>query len=539
MIISNSRNWIQKSKIKLVQFLDRIQMSLIFDCFVISLIVAISFFLFDPGLDSNWGLIDDHEIMLFSPVYHPMSFSDVIPTLLTKTEISPDSTSVRFRPVYYFFRLLETRLWVAKAPFLWYLARIVIFIFFIIAIYFLIKQINGRLIAVLSAMVVMSFDFWNDIFSRLGPSETYVILGLTFFLLGFLILIKKTKSNFAWVLILLGTLIAIGSKENMAILLFPEIYLYLYFSRKSHKRSLFPLISVLISSLWTIWINAILFIRLKAYGLDYYGNSIGLSYRLAILGKYISNNSFLFVFIGVLLVIGVVGLVFFRSEKAKPLFINLMFCSMYILLLISSQQYFYSGVLRGRYYIPYALYLPFLISIAAYVLQNPPFFTNKIYYHLITLTISVAVLILFFHPASFFTLRKTSTVNSIVTNNFAVKIDDINYYLSKNKDTSVVFYGNNPGSDFEGIVSYTRFIRSDGFSGNVFIFRDPPLDYETSFSKLDAMLEKQLALWSQNGNAEEGITPLSQYSRNSTKCLLISFSATHPSSIHCGSVVNN
>ncbi|MBA3074405.1 MAG: hypothetical protein FP831_12460, partial [Anaerolineae bacterium] len=131
---------------KVFSIFDHVQIHYYFDSLIIGIVIAIAFFIFEPSLDSQWGILDDHEIIYYSPSSHPMGFSDLIPTLLTKTEISPSSTIPRFRPVYYFLRLVETRLWSSESPFPWYLARIFIYIFFMSVLYIFFKQFNGRLV---------------------------------------------------------------------------------------------------------------------------------------------------------------------------------------------------------------------------------------------------------------------------------------------------------------------------------------------------------------------------------------------------------
>lgn len=530
--------WFLKNRInKVLSFFDLVQFHHYFDCFIIGLIIAIAFFIFEPSLNSQWGILDDHEIMYFSPPSHPMGFIDLIPTLLTKTEINPSSTYLRFRPVYYFFRLIEVRLWSSDSPFPWYLARIFIYIFFISVLYIFFKQFNGRLTGGVLAILVALFDFWNGIFSRLGPAETYAIIGISFFMIGVLILLRNKGSNFARFLLMVGTVISIGSKENMIIILIPEIMVFGLFLRKPLKRDIFSLLMIFISLLTTLWVGLTIIFRIKLYGADFYGKSIGILDRILILNQYVAENYLLILFLGFILLIGILGAVLKQIENLRIRFLNLTFGSIGIFLLIISQQFFYSGSIWGRYNIPYALFLPFTLSLIANFLQNLPNNHNKYLSHLTTLGISAVIVLFFIHPGNIKTLRNISNEYAILTNQFASKLKEIKYFGSTNSDSAIVFYGNNPGNDYEKIISYIRFLRSDQFLNDILIYRDPPMDYQNSFSQLDASLEEQLVLWSELGKLDDGIRPISDYYKNPNNCLLISLEEKHPQEITCESVI--
>ncbi len=537
-MVTKIGNWVKDIIKRITTFLNQVQTGIYFDSIFISLIVIIAFFMFEPGLNSSWGIIDDHELLVYSPASHPLGFSEIIPTLLTKTEINPDSTTPRFRPAYFSLRLIETRIWSTKSPFPWYLFRIIIFIFFITTIFLFFKRINGRLIGVLLAFLVATFSFWNGIFSRLGPAETYAILGLSLFLIGTLILIKKRNSNFSWLLIMLGTIIAIGSKENMVVFLVPEVYLFVIFLRKPIKKNIFPFTMVAISILWTLWIFVTVILRIKANGSDIYENSVGLLDRLSILLSFVSQNILLSVLIGVLLIIGIVGVICIKDKNLRPRYLNLIFCSLGIIILISSQLLFYSGSIWGRYNFPYALYLPFIISFAANFLQNLPLFNKQYFYHFSSLVIGIVMILFFIHPSNILLIRKIAFEYDQKTHQFEMTLHDIKYYLSTNLSSSIVVYGNKPEDDYERILSVIRYIRNDGFLNDIFIYSDPPADYETTYSKLNVALEKELLQWSTNGKTEEGIKPIKEYYMRPNNCLLISFSEKHPESIKCNSVIN-
>jgi hypothetical protein len=537
MVLTRFGNYFKNGVKKAFSFFDLVQIQHYFDCLIIGILIAIAFFIFEPSLYSQWGILDDHEIVYYSPSSHPMGFSDLIPTLLSKTEISPSSTSPRFRPVYYFLRLVETRLWSSESPFPWYLTRIFIFIFFTSVLYIFFKRFNGRLLGGIITILVATFNFWNGIFSRLGPSETYAIIGFSLFMIGVLVLSKNKESNISWFLIMVGTVLAIGSKENMIIILVPELFLFGLFFRKPINRNIFPIFMISISILMTFWIVLTLFIRMKTNGADFYGNSIEIFDRLFFFGHYFSENYLVMLFLGIVLIIGIMGLTRKGFKHLRFRFLTLVFGTCGILLLIFSQQYFYSGSIWGRYNIPYALFLPLLLSLVASFVQNLPYNRNKFLSHLTTIGISVVIAIFFINPHNLFLLRNISKEYVVITQEFASSMDDIKYFAITNQNSAIVFYGKKPENDYEKIISYIRFLRSDSVTNDIYIYRDPPADYKESFSKLEASLENELGLWSSGGKVDVGVRPIDDYYKNPNDCLLVSFEAVHPNIFSCESVI--
>src|SRR5262245_38435110 len=79
-----------------------------------------------PNFSAGWGIIDDHEVMAFVGNQGHLGLGQ-IPQLLGKTEVVKIGQRFpRYRPTYYFLRLLETALW-RNDPFFWYAFRVVLF----------------------------------------------------------------------------------------------------------------------------------------------------------------------------------------------------------------------------------------------------------------------------------------------------------------------------------------------------------------------------------------------------------------------------
>jgi hypothetical protein len=191
--------------------------------FIIFISLLASFYIFGENLKAQWWIIDDHEIMAFLGDDGNLDLKEIPNKLLADTEVGGFGAKSRYRPSYYFLRLLETSLW-GNNPQLFYLTRLIICSFFIFVCWLIVKDNVGFIGSFIFTMAVMSFNYWTDIFSRLGPGETYVVLGFSLFALGIYGHLNNSKRKSAisnWFCVFLGATISIGSKENMIFLVIP------------------------------------------------------------------------------------------------------------------------------------------------------------------------------------------------------------------------------------------------------------------------------------------------------------------------------
>ena len=501
---------------------------------VIAVFIVISLFSFGPNLDADWWIIDDHEIQVFSPTIKPMGFSQIIPTLLTKTELNPDSTLPRFRPVYYFLRLIETRLWNSLGPQGWYGARIVIFVFMLIVFYAFFAKLHGQWVGFLLSLSISSFPFWTDIFSRLGPSEVYCTIGVAIFLLGVISHLNHRYTVLSWIALFLGVVISVGSKETMGILIVPfavDLHLYL---RKKSGLAILPIVFFVLSIAWSVWIYTVVFTRIQQYGGDVYGNSGALAERFDLVFNHMAQQWPFYGLIGVCILVGLFGLVLSKDQKRKDLNRVLFLAAFSIFLMAFSQEVFYSGDIWGRYNYPYGLRLPLLASLLIYYGQQILIIHEKIRMRAVLLFIAIlAIAVILINPADWHSLNASSKVNVNKTNYFMTNIQDAAFYLSTNPDAALIIYGNDAGSDYETAASYTRFLRSVGVSNPFYILRNPPADFETGLVSYEIGLEKELMRFSTEGNAEWTVSPLANFLENPTKCLLLTLNIDHPAPIQC------
>ena len=234
-------------------------------------------YLYGANLRAKWSVFDDHEIMWFSGTREHLQFSQIVPQLLL-TEVGPQSDLPRFRPAYYFLRLLETWAW-GKQPGLWYASRLGILAFFMACIWGLAFARIGFLASGFLAAYTIALPFWSGIFSALGPGESYATLGLALFLVGSDLVFRRYRSSRGWCLLLAGIIIAAGAKENMLLMALSLPPLLLHQLRHDGKKWLASGAAAL-GMIWCGWITLVVLCRARAVGGDVYANPISLGQRL-------------------------------------------------------------------------------------------------------------------------------------------------------------------------------------------------------------------------------------------------------------------
>jgi hypothetical protein len=193
-------------------------------------LVVTLIYLYGPMVSAKFGLIDDHQILSYFGTSKSVSIFDLPRILAAQTEVGSWGHTERFRPVYYTFRILETA-WHGLNPAAWYLTRIAIVGAVTAGLGFAAfravnagtesraRQLCSFGVAALTGILVVTLPAWSDIVMRLGPAETYVAPGLMLLCVGIGQAWIARSSSWGWVLMAIGAVIVIGSKEDGLILL--------------------------------------------------------------------------------------------------------------------------------------------------------------------------------------------------------------------------------------------------------------------------------------------------------------------------------
>jgi hypothetical protein len=434
--------------------------------------------------------------------------------------------------------MIETRLWYQNAPFGWYFFRIMAFLFFIITTYALFNCINGRIIGGVLTIYLTTFSFWSDIFGRLGTAEVYTAIGTAVFIIGILILCRSNYQVLALLLMTLGVIISIGSKENMVILLMPHLYYLFIYRKDAWKKRILSIFSAIICTLWTSWVYLKLFNKIKISKTDAYNNTLELSTRLQIVNNYLIEHKEFLLLVGGLIFLIILGVLFRKHKGITKWYMTLIVSSVFIVILIISQIFFYNGQLIDRYNFPYMLYTPLVISLACYEIQQLFSFANKEVFGKIIIGFLVIGLILIIRPNNWQKIHQLSVSNLDRSIVFANKIKQIERFLEINPNYELVIYGNEAALDYEPILSYARFIRAESLQNKIYVIRDPDVNFESTYKGLALILEKLLIEYSQNGYSDWDISPISTISNNPENCILATLLTTHPSPYKCNTVID-
>lgn len=189
--------------------------------------LAIAYPIMSPSLAAGWSIIDDHEIALFLGREQRIGPSRFYELFMASEGGRPGDFS-RFRPAYYFARLTETMIW-GNHPGVWFGARLAFFAIFLAAIVWTLRRQLSVLENAFLALLIAALPLWGDIFARLGPGEAYCVLGCALFACGFDLAFTPPLGRYraigAATLLWVGGLLALGAKENFAVLLLPAAWL--------------------------------------------------------------------------------------------------------------------------------------------------------------------------------------------------------------------------------------------------------------------------------------------------------------------------
>jgi hypothetical protein len=516
---------------------------------VVSLVFAAT--LLFPNFSAKWGLIDDHDIIGHIGNHNALKFQEIPEILFTKTEVGFPGKMARYRPAYYFVRLIEAAIW-GKNPFFWYSFRILLFGISIFIAWRLLQRSFGVVMGGLSCLVLLSHGFWSDIWSRLGPNEAYCVIGVALYCFGFLNLWENKvsdKTNLSWISLTFGAILAMGSKENFLLLL-PTTAVLLYRVWRQHRLNIFSLfLNLFIFTFGTFVIIAVV-LGLNNLGTDIYSNPVSPMSRYQVLksGLFSSTQWKILLPLWISLVAFGVSRVInnrlYQSnqmvtevlEEAKRLIV----IELLLVVLWYSQYVFYNGAwpLGIRYDFPGVLardlmYIFLLYSPVRVLQRNNSYFRLRSVSHLLHVLL-LGILILAFTQFGFNELKSInyeSRINSKRTQKFTESFLRISEEVRGNPATPIIFEIHSVW-DYEPILSLQRFLFASGIKNPLFL-NIHGLSEKTVNPGVETVLERRLHNISENGTAykNDDLTLNSQVPfypirmiQQEANCFVISFS---------------
>ncbi|MHB1312669.1 MAG: hypothetical protein ACYC3L_11695 [Gemmatimonadaceae bacterium] len=234
-----------------------------------------------PQWHAWWGLMDDAEFLGWAPPGRSLRAGEYLATLRS-TELGAIGTTTRFRPVYYALRAGERVLW-PPSPAWYYAARTVMLAVALSLGAWALFTALGRIVGAGTFALVSTEWYWRDIWAHGGPAEQYAFVGTSLLAVAGAMAWTDQRTARTRGLALLasaGTVLAMGSKENFLILLFPYALLMWHLAKSpAHRRTVVTLF-VLVSACAAV-IVAVVLPGLRAAGADMYGHTIGAGSRFA------------------------------------------------------------------------------------------------------------------------------------------------------------------------------------------------------------------------------------------------------------------
>jgi hypothetical protein len=248
--------------------------------------LCLSFYLWHDNFRAQWGPIDDHEIIANLGESGAVPLSDVY-RRWTYTEAFQPGRSLRYRPVYFLLRLLETSTWGAD-PHAWYTARFVMFALSLAIFWWLSARALGLLTGSAFVLWTLSAPFWPGLWACLGPSETYACFATALGALGFVRIVQSPAPGLlyksSWLLVAFALIVSAGVKENFVLYALPVAWLLWRESRA--RRIALPLQILAVASIaFCLYIAGAVALAVSAGGKDIYANPVAPGARIAALAN--------------------------------------------------------------------------------------------------------------------------------------------------------------------------------------------------------------------------------------------------------------
>lgn len=464
--------------------------------------------LFGQSLKAEWGPIDDHEIMYYLGTDQKTNFGE-IPKFLIQSEAGRPGQALRYRPVYQLIRITEAALWGNNAH-LWYGFRLIMLVTALTIFWKLLRPLLGFVPSGIFIAYILTFSFWGDMFTRLGPSETYTVLGLSVYVWSLVSILrsagsKELATNKALILWVISTLVCVGSKENYVLMILPNalISVYLIYQKTISKAVLAAMVFNIAIPLFVGWAVVAAVSQAKT---DVYGTLTTATSRLQVLNTGIrhieSKRMIITGFLSFLLLV----YLYLRKKKNSPFFKNTIILFLLVgayELVFISQYVFYNGDWpnHSRYDFPGILVLPFFyltIFLYAYasikLLKFKPFLQKGIFAGALFGLVAVTIM-----NGYIATLVKAKE-NVARTQAYTASVRRIADVLNQNPDKTLIIESGNPW-DYEVIFAYHKFLRAFGAT-NEMALKINNYSEETVNPGIEQDLTSQMRFWSEKGSAD-------------------------------------
>lgn len=327
------------------------------------IIVVSAFFLEADTITSGYQLVDDHEILR---IKHDLASKSFLETTLKWIE---KDLTIRYRPVYYVHRIVETKVFGSNLT-LWSLYTILLFIGTMLSFYAGMRKMGFPILESVGFLLLTFIGPQMEIWWRLGPNET---IGMFFLGLAFFFMLNCEKRYWLnTILFSFFLVLASLSKESFTIII-PAMLIFKIFHEKKKfslpikdvfKKNIILLIPLLVMVfnlyiiVFVVGTNQIGYAGVSGSALDIIKGGMN------ILTRSLKNY--------LLLSLAFLGVASFRMRKKNVLeFYRNISLPFWVLLFIVTPNlilYAESGMMAGRYLLP--LVLGFSIFIVALIRET-------------------------------------------------------------------------------------------------------------------------------------------------------------------------
>ena len=497
--------------------------------------------LYYPNLEAQWGIIDDHNVFVYLGDDLELHANEVLPVLVKYTEIGYFGKTNRYRPAYHFIRIVESWLWGSHVQY-WYFFRFLLLVASVFLLWKSFQPYLGTILGGLLTLMLISGPWMGNIFSRLGPSETYAFCGLSVFIYSSCKLFEHDGHRAIglkwWCIHILACLVCIGSKENFLFML-PLTWVGALYAMYKQKRVLWPAIGeIVIVTAFSAFIATALYLGLTAHGSDVYSNPVDFGSRINIAVNGLRQFNWIPLALAILMLSCVLIFYWFGNRTRIGLLIspliNFVIFESLLLLLWMFQFIFYNGNLpwNSRYQFP--IYWFEVVSIAAavyYVLLLSKIYDNRLLKVLhnfkfqAAFSVAFLFLLLYIGEAKFdFTeIYKSAVLNKEITTKFSKKMTNAVETLMQDPDKAVLFEINHI-SDYEPVISVYNYF-------NAYVVKNPRY-LKVNFSQSSNFSPHHMNLLKTLKDAENGkqfhrdvrFIPLQSVDLDNDSCYALGFS---------------
>lgn len=324
--------------------------------YIVLIIICVFLFLGLTGtLNSGYHFVDDHEIIRIKADLESMNVIEV-----TKKWLK-DDLNIRFRPLYYFLRIVQTKLFGSNF-FLWSVYTGILACITMTSFYMAMRNfkftIEESLLFIIISFVGQQIDVWW----RLGPNET---IGVTFLALTFLFMsknnikIEKINNLFFIIFLILSSL----CKESFIIII-PGVILFKILQERTVQKLdvkeaiikniylLIPIIIMLVELYIIVFYIGTNKIRYAGIDTSFIKTLNGV---IDIVLNFVSIKLFLF---AIIVISAIVYLFYKKLYHLKIILLPFLLC----VFIVGPNLFLYAkSGLWGRYLIPSSIGVAFLI----------------------------------------------------------------------------------------------------------------------------------------------------------------------------------